>query len=217
MRHVFPIWSNGVFRAAIVLFVLLGLLAVCAPMIFVRLPWWRNEWDAVDQPAEFDHRHHAQDDAIDCLYCHDTAERSARAGIPSTEKCMGCHSQIWSQSAQLEPVRRSWFSGLPIPWNRVHRVPDFVYFNHSIHVDTGIGCVTCHGRVDEMARVYQVVPLTMGWCLGCHRDPEPFLRPKSEVTNMDWDPGERERLAVGARLARELDVRKLTHCTTCHR
>ena len=129
---------------------------------------------------------------------------------------MGCHGQIWNQSIMLEPVRRSWFSGTPIPWNRVTEVPDFVYFNHAIHVNKGVGCVSCHGRVDEMPVVYKVAPMTMGWCLTCHRRPEAFLRPLSKITDMQWDPGNHQD-EIGARLVSEYGVRQLTHCTTCHR
>lgn len=129
---------------------------------------------------------------------------------------MGCHAQIWQQSPYLEKVRASFFSGAPIPWKRVHHLPDFVYFNHSVHVKNGIGCVSCHGRVDEMPRVYQVATLTMGFCLDCHRHPEPNLRPEDEITSMTWQPqGDPEQ--AGEELARRYGTRKLTHCTACHR
>lgn len=216
MGAVFPPWSNTALRVTLAVLALGAVSAIAAPMIFVRTPWRRGYLNALDQPVEFDHRHHTQDDAIGCLYCHNTAERAGTAGIPSTDKCMGCHNQVWNQSTLLEPVRRSYFSGMPIPWNRVHKVPDFVYFNHGIHVNKGVGCVTCHGRVDKMAMVYQAESLTMAWCLDCHRDPEPRLRPLSEITNMRWDAGE-EQAAIGAAVARELGVRRLTNCTTCHR
>ncbi len=216
MAALFPPWSDTALRIALSALVVLGAGAVVTPMIAVRTEWNRGELVAVDQPAEFDHRHHVADDGIDCRYCHNTAERAATAGIPSTDKCMGCHSQIWSQSPMLEPVRRSYFSGGPIPWNRVHELPDHVYFNHAIHVNEGFGCATCHGRVDKMARVYQVTPLTMGWCLECHRAPERFIRPLEEITNMAWDAGDRQ-LQMGTRLVRELGIRSLTSCTTCHR
>ncbi|MFT3764306.1 MAG: cytochrome c3 family protein [Minicystis sp.] len=190
--------------------------SILALMIYVRTPWKRFQDEPVDQPVQFDHRHHVQDDAIDCLYCHDTATTAPTAGIPSTGKCLGCHGQIWNQSIMLEPVRRSWFSGTPIPWNRVTSVPDFVYFNHAIHVNKGVGCVSCHGRVDEMPAVHKVAPMTMGWCLDCHRAPERHLRPLAKITDMGWDPGD-QRDAIGARLAEEYGVRRLTHCTACHR
>src|SRR5262249_4429868 len=190
--------------------------AFIAPLIFVRTPPPRGQFDPIDQPVEFDHRHHAGDDAIDCTYCHSTATKSPYAGIPATDLCMGCHSQVWNKSPQLEPVRRSSFSGVPIPWNRVHDVPDFVYFDHSAHVNHGVGCVTCHARVDQMARVYQVASLTMGWCLDCHREPEMYLRPPDKITAMAWKPSEPQR-ELGQRLVEQLGVRKLVYCSACHR
>ena len=126
---------------------------------------------------------------------------------------MGCHSEVWPESVQLEPVRRSYFSGKPLRWQRVHELPDYVYFDHSIHVNKGVGCVSCHGRVDRMALVYQVAPLSMGWCLDCHRSPEDHLRPLDQVTRMDWQP----QPGQGSELAQLYGVRRLTHCTTCHR
>ena len=129
---------------------------------------------------------------------------------------MGCHDQIWNASAMLEPVRRAYFSGEPIRWRRVHQLPDYVYFDHSIHVTRGIGCVSCHGRVDEMGKIFQFAPLTMEWCLGCHRQPERNLRPREQIASMTWEPtGDRDALA--ARLAQEYGTRHLTNCTTCHR
>jgi hypothetical protein len=216
MASVFPPWSNTAVRVAVAAIAVGGACAAVAPMIWVRTPWARAEDAAVDQPVQLDHRHHAADDGIDCVYCHNTVYRAATAGIPSTEKCMGCHEQIWSGSPMLEAVRRSWFSGMPIPWNRVTEVPAFVYFNHEIHVTKGFGCATCHGRVDRMAVVYQQASLTMGWCLDCHRAPERYIRPPGEVTSMSYDAGNRQ-LEIGRRLVKELGVRSLTNCTTCHR
>jgi hypothetical protein len=215
MPSLFPPWSNTVFRVALAAVAAGVVASVAAPMIWVRTPWRRQEWDPKDQPVAFDHRHHVQDDGIDCKYCHSTVDRAATAGIPSTDKCMGCHAQIWNQSPMLEPVRRSWFSGDPIPWVRVHQLPDFVFFNHSVHVHGGVGCSSCHGRVDQMARVSQVAPLTMKWCLDCHREPEHRLRPADRITDMRWDPEEHPRESED--MARALDVRHLTNCTTCHR
>lgn len=216
MASVFPPWSNTACRCAIAAIIIFGAAAIIAPMVYVRTPWARYQYDAPDQPVEFDHRHHYRDDGIDCVYCHNTAYRAATAGIPSTEKCMGCHSQIWNQSPMLEVVRRSYFSGRPIPWNRVYQVPAFAYFNHGIHVSKGFGCATCHGQVDQMAVVYQVPTLTMGWCLDCHRHPERFIRPPTEITNMSWSAGERQ-LELGRALVQKLGVQSLTTCTTCHR
>lgn len=180
MGGVFPRWSNTVFWIVVVC---LGLILLGTPaflMIYVRTPQITGQFKPLKQPVEFDHRHHVRDDGIQCLYCHSLAEKSATAGIPSTDVCMGCHSQIWNESTLLEPVRDSFFSGRPIRWNRVHDLPDFVFFNHSIHVSSGIDCRNCHGMVGTMARVYQVEKLTMGWCLDCHRNPEQFLGPAAD-------------------------------------
>lgn len=185
-------------------------------MGWMRTPYATGQRDVLEQPVVFDHRHHVADDRIDCRYCHTTVETAASAGIPSADRCMGCHGQIWSDSDLLEPVRESYFTGRPIAWRRVHRLPDFVFFDHSVHVANGVGCETCHGRVDRMARIYQVAPLTMGWCLDCHRDPERHLRPLDAVTAMGWRPpvpGE----PPGPALAAAYDVHPRTDCTTCHR
>jgi hypothetical protein len=216
MAALFPRSSNSIVRIVGAVVLLGGAAALAAPMIYMRTPFATKQFFPVDQPVQFDHRHHTQDDGIECRYCHGAAERTAYAGVPSTEVCAGCHSQVWNQSAMLEPVRRSYFSGRPIPWNRVHRLPDYVYFNHAIHVKEGIGCVTCHGRVDRMALVEQVSTLQMGWCLDCHRDPTPNLRPRDRITAMDWTPTG-DRRALGRALAAEYGTRRLTSCTTCHR
>jgi hypothetical protein len=143
--------------------------ALVAPMIYVRTPYWTGTQFEVEQPVEFDHRHHVRDDGIDCRYCHDGVERSRSAGIPPTETCTGCHAQIWRTSALLEPVRQSFLEDRPIPWKRVHRLPDFVYFDHSAHVLNGVACASCHGAVEDMPRVRQVSDLSMKFCLDCHR------------------------------------------------
>jgi hypothetical protein len=216
MASVFPPWSNTAFRVAIAAAGIGGLALVAAPMIYSRSPWARGQFFVEDQPLEFDHRHHVRDVGIDCEYCHNTARRAATAGVPSTEKCMGCHDQIWNRSPMLDVVKRSYFSGLPIPWNRVHDIPGFVYFNHAIHVNKGFGCASCHGRVDRMPAVYQVATLTMGFCLDCHRNPERYIRPEDEITNMEWSAGDGQ-LELGRALVKERGIRNVTTCTGCHR
>jgi hypothetical protein len=216
MASVFPPWSNTASRVAVVAAAALGFAALAAPMIWVRTPWARNQYLVEDQPLEFDHRHHVRDVGIDCLYCHNTARRAATAGVPSTEKCMGCHDQIWSRSPMLDVVRRSYFSGASIPWNRVHQLPEYVYFNHAIHVNKGFGCASCHGRVDQMPAVYQVATLTMGFCLDCHRNPERYIRPESEITNMAWSAGDAQ-VELGRKLVRDGQIRSVTTCSGCHR
>jgi hypothetical protein len=140
----------------------------------------------VEQPVQFSHRHHVGDDGIDCRYCHTSVEKAASAGMPSTHTCMSCHSQIWSDSPELQAVRASYTSGQPIRWNRVHDMPDFVYFNHSIHVKKGVSCETCHGRVDEKQLMFKSHTMTMSWCLDCHREPEKYIRPREAVFSMGW-------------------------------
>jgi len=168
------------------------------------------------QPVPFSHDHHVAGLGIDCRYCHTTVENSAFAGIPPTETCMNCHRQIWTNADLLEPVRESYRSGTPIVWNRVNDLPDYVYFNHAIHVAKGIGCAECHGQVDEMPLMRQTASLQMEWCLDCHRDPGKRLRPRAEVFNMKWRPPA-DAAAMQARLVREYDVKSLTSCSVCHR
>src|SRR5437879_7148593 len=169
-----------------------------------------------DQPVPFSHKHHVADDGIDCRYCHTSVETSHFAGLPATEVCMSCHSQIWSNAAILEPVRASFRSGESLEWTRVHDLPDFVYFNHSIHVAKGIGCASCHGRVDQMPLMYKENTLYMNWCLECHRNPESFVRPCDQVFNMAYEaPSNQEEL--GKKLVQEYHIQSLTDCYTCHR
>ncbi len=169
-----------------------------------------------DQPVPFSHKHHVSDDGIDCRYCHTSVETSPFAGLPATEICMGCHSQIWKNAEVLEPVRASWQTGQSLQWTRVHDLPDFVYFNHSIHVNKGIGCSTCHGRVDQMPLMYKVNTLYMQWCINCHRDPSKYVRPRDQVFNAAYQvPSDQEEL--GKRLVAEYKIQSLTDCVTCHR
>jgi hypothetical protein len=169
-----------------------------------------------EQPVPFSHKHHAGDDGIDCRYCHTSVESSSFAGLPATEICMSCHSQIWSNAAILEPVRTSWRTGESLSWTRVHDLPDFVYFNHSIHINKGMGCSTCHGRVDQMPLMFKANTLYMNWCVECHRDPAKNVRPKDQVFNMAYQkPANQEEL--GRKLVQEYHIQSLTDCNTCHR
>jgi hypothetical protein len=174
---------------------------------------------AREQPIQFSHAHHAGGMGIDCRYCHTSVEDSAFANVPSTKTCMNCHSQIWSDSPMLEPVRSSFRSGEALRWTRVHDLPDFAYFDHSIHVRQGVGCATCHGPVDKMPLMYQYASLQMEWCLECHRQPERFIRPRDQVFNMEWEPPADDP-GLGARLVKEYgiaSVEHLTSCSICHR
>ena len=169
-----------------------------------------------EQPVPFSHKHHVADDGIDCRYCHTSVETSHFAGLPATEICMSCHSQIWSNAALLEPVRASWRTGESLQWTRVHDLPEYVYFNHSIHIAKGVGCATCHGRVDKMPLMFKANTLNMNWCLECHRQPEKFLRPKEEVFNMTYEAPPNQ-LELGRELVKKYHVQSLTDCYTCHR
>ncbi len=170
------------------------------------------------QPVPFSHQHHVSGLGLNCVYCHTSVETSSFAGIPPTQTCMTCHSQIWNTSPMLEPVRESYRTGKPLQWVRVNDLPDFVYFNHSIHINKGIGCVTCHGRIDQMPLTSRQHSLFMQWCLDCHRAPEKYVRPRAEVFNMEWTPKE-DQLTLGRRLVKEYNIQvgRITDCSTCHR
>jgi len=185
-------------------------------MGWVRTPYQRRQGERVVQPVFFDHQIHVADLRIDCRYCHATVERAPSAGLPSTATCVPCHNRVWREGPLFAPVRRSLATGRSIPWVRVTRLPDFVFFNHAIHVAKGVGCETCHGRVDQMPRVRQTASLSMRWCLDCHRNPEPYLRPVDQVTTMGWR-APASRAALGRQLAARYHVQRLTNCSTCHR
>ncbi len=218
MAQIFPPWTNTLARASIVGSALLvGAISVAVYAIAYS-PYLTEVGVPRSQPVPFSHKHHVGDAGIDCRYCHSTVEESAFAGLPSTKTCMNCHSLLWNESPMLEPVRESWRTGRSLEWTRVHQLADFVYFNHSIHVKKGVGCVTCHGRVDQMPLMWKVNSLYMDWCLQCHRAPERFLRPRAYVFRMDWQPPE-DQIALGRKLKQEYkiqDVRVLTSCSTCH-
>ena len=174
----------------------------------------------VEQPVQFSHEHHVGELGIDCRYCHTSVETNKFANVPPTHTCMSCHSQIWNDSPMLKRVRDSLANDQPLEWQRVHDLPDFVYFNHGIHVQKGVGCVSCHGRVDQMQLTYKAEPMTMAWCLDCHRNPENHLRPKEEVFNMEYALSKADQLAKGLQLKAEYDIHSayyLTNCTVCHR
>ena len=200
---------------------LAGLLIVVGSLIFTAILVARSNYvtrahEYVEQPVQFSHRHHVKDDGIDCRYCHTSVETSSFAGIPPTKTCMNCHSQIWSQAPILEPIRASFREDKPVRWLRVHDLPDFVYFNHSIHVKKGMGCETCHGRIDEMPLTLQQNTLQMEWCVNCHRNPENYVRPRSEIYTMGYKPSAPQSV-VGPQLVKQYGIRGNTSCSTCHR
>lgn len=205
--NLFPASANAVYWLTIAAIGVTAIGVPVATIAWARTPYSTGENEAPTQPVKFDHRHHVRDAAIDCIYCHDGAMRSPNAGVPATSLCMGCHAQIWTDSPELAVVRESAFTNQPIHWQRTNVVPDFVFFNHAEHTTKGIGCVTCHGRVDRMGQVFAARPLTMRFCLDCHRDPSPELRPIDHVTDMDW-------VSDGVKREREPGP---THCSACHR
>jgi hypothetical protein len=186
MAQVFDRSSNALVRFSLVLTGLIVISLGVALDQLQRSPWVTKQGQRPDQPVPFSHKHHVEGLGLQCQYCHVQVEKAAYAGIPPTKTCINCHAQIWTNADLLEPVRQSWATGASIQWIRVHDLPDYVYFSHDIHVNKGIGCASCHGRVDQMPLMYEQNTLQMEWCLNCHRNPAVNLRPVSEIYNMAW-------------------------------
>ena len=216
MPQLFPQSANNIARGSLAVLVFLAIGAGLALDRLQRSPFVTREGEIFKQPVPFSHDHHVAALGIECRYCHTSVETSAFAGIPPTATCMNCHKEVWNDSPMLEPVRASFRTGDPLEWTRIHDLPDYVYFNHSIHVAKGIGCETCHGRVDKMPLMYQAASLQMEWCLDCHRNPERFVRPRDEIYTMGYErpSGEPD---LGSRLVEEYDIQSLDSCSVCHR
>lgn len=215
MTQIFHRSTNTLARVSIfgAVFFVAVLLTVFA--ILDRSSYNTGQGIILTQPVPFSHSHHVAQLGVDCRYCHSTVEKAAFAGMPPTATCMNCHKQIWADSEMLVPVRDSFATGEPIEWVRVNDLPDYVYFDHSVHVGAGVGCVSCHGRVDEMPLMLQAESLQMIWCLDCHREPERFVRPTEEVFNMTWKA--EDQAALGAELVSAAGLEPRTACTACHR
>jgi len=216
MAQIFHKSSNTLAKVSIfgaVFFAAAGLWLVGAVN---RSPYVTQAEVVREQPVPFSHKHHVADLGIDCRFCHSSVETSASAGFPSTKTCMSCHSQVWTDAEMLEMVRESWRTDTSIPWARVHDLPDFAYFDHSIHVAKGVGCTTCHGPVDQMPLMRQQNALNMEWCLACHREPQAFVRPRERVFDVDWrtPPNQAE---LGRRLVEDYHIQSRTNCSACHR
>jgi hypothetical protein len=212
-----PFRRRAEFAVKLALLAVFGLAALAFCLALWRVRSYDPVGEPVAQPIPFSHKHHVGDDGIDCRYCHTTVETAAYAGLPSSGICLSCHSQLYTDQQVLAPLRESAASGKPIAWKHLHRLPDFVYFDHSVHVARGVACVECHGRVDQMPITWRAAPLQMQWCLGCHRNPVPHLRPPERITEMDdarLDDGELKHLA---QLLQLHDGRRRTDCSTCHR
>jgi hypothetical protein len=219
MPQLFHRSANSTARISLLAVVVLATLGLTVVFGGVRSPNFTNQYLTRDQPIQFSHKHHAGDDGIDCRYCHTGVETSATAGIPPTKTCMNCHSVLFSNAGYLAPVRASYSTDTSIQWVKVHRLADYVYFNHSIHVNKGVGCSTCHGQVNQMPLLFQANTLQMQWCLDCHRAPEKNLREKKDIFNMDWKPAA-DQEEKGKLLAAQYNIRSardLTSCSTCHR
>ncbi len=221
MAQIFRKSSNG-FARAVILGTPLAVAAIVGVLYAVEWsPWATREYAPIDQPVPFSHKHHVGQLGIDCRYCHSGVEKSAYAGIPPTETCMTCHSQLYTDQAMLAPVRHSLTDNKPIAWNRVHDLPDFVYFNHSIHVNKGIGCTACHGNVAEMQLTWQNQTLYMAWCLQCHRHPEKFIADKKNNFSTERVAlKDEEKIDEARQLVKDYHVQSsgvLTDCYTCHR
>ncbi len=226
MAQVFHPSSNTIAKL-IILGVVLGVPGLGVALMSINLSYGNSVYIPIEQPIQFSHKHHVGDDGIDCRYCHTSVDKGRFANVPPTETCMTCHSQIWSDSPELKPVYDSFKSGKPISWKRVHDMPDFVYFNHAIHVDKGVSCVSCHGRVDKMPLTTKVHTMSMSWCLDCHRHPERYIRPKDKVYDLDWTPSEMRdengvpytQAKLGSELVKKYNIMpasQLTNCSICH-
>ncbi len=216
MAQVFPRWANQASRGLVLGLLLLLALTLTICGVTARSSYATGEGVPINQPIPFNHKHHVGDDGIDCRYCHTSVESSSFAGMPPTATCMNCHREIWAETPVIQQVRRHYETGEPISWNRVYFLPDYVFFNHSIHVAKGVGCSTCHGRVDQMPRIWKASSLYMSWCLDCHRNPERYVRPKEQVFNMVWQPPP-DQIELGRRLVQEYGIQTKTDCSTCHR
>jgi hypothetical protein len=219
MSQIFPRSANALARTSLAGVLGLGLFLGWVVFTLMRSGWATKQHEIVEQPVQFSHAHHVGGIGIDCRYCHTSVEKSAFAGIPPTQTCMNCHSQIWPDAPILEPVRASLRDNTNLTWTRVHNLPDFVYFSHKIHVRQGVGCATCHGPVDKMPLMYQAQSLLMEWCVDCHRAPEQYLRPRGEVFNMAYE-APADQMALGLRLKADYGVASadhLTSCSVCHR
>lgn len=213
MAQIFPKWTNQVPRK-----LLIGLIVIVNVLIlsvwYFFSPEFTDVGYAPTQPVPYSHKLHVDKLGLDCQYCHTSVWDSKQANIPATQTCMNCHNQVLTDSDKLAPIRESWETGEPVEWVRVHNLADYAYFNHAAHVNVGVGCESCHGRVDKMDIVYQAEPLSMGWCLDCHREPEKFLRPVEEVTTMGYKAEDQDKL--GAELVKKNNVSPPQYCQGCH-
>ena len=219
MSQIFPRRANALAKSTLGVVMAAGATGLWLVFTLMRSGWATKQAEFVEQPVQFSHAHHVGGVGLDCRYCHTSVENSAFAGIPPTNTCMNCHSQLWTNAPILEPVRASFRNNTNLTWIRVNDLPDFVYFNHQIHVKQGVGCITCHGQVDQMPLMYQAKSLLMEWCVDCHRAPEKYIRPREEVFNPNY-VAPSNQLEVGLALKKQYGISGATHmtsCSVCHR
>lgn len=216
MALIFPKQLDVIVRA---IAPLLGLGAVggIGLVLFATLPDNLEPGYMPEQPVPYSHKLHAGNLGLDCLYCHSTVDKSSFAAVPASQTCMNCHKQVKKDSESIRPIKESYESGMPVNWLKVHKLPDYVYFNHKAHVNVGVSCVSCHGRIDQMVEVKQFANLTMSWCLECHRNPAPNVRPVELVTKLDWKPEGRDPADIGRELIAQKHIKPPTNCSGCHR
>jgi hypothetical protein len=219
MPQLFRPAADAIARVVLVSILIVPFVAIGGAYALMRSPYITGQSITLNQPVPFSHAHHVGDVGLDCRYCHTSVEKAAFAGMPSTTTCMTCHSQLFTNTEMLAPVRQSLAENKPLRWTRVHRLPDYVYFDHSVHVTNGVGCTTCHGPVQDMPLMRQSMPLTMGWCLDCHRDPAPYLRPRDKIFDVQWTAPKDQRERGGRQLLADyhIDTEHLTDCSRCHR
>jgi hypothetical protein len=215
LSQLFPEWTNKLPTYVAIFSVLLGLFIIGFVWYYFS-PWYTDVGYRPEQPVPYSHKLHVDDLGLDCRYCHNLVEKSAVANVPPTQTCMNCHKLILPNSEKLLKIRESWSKNIPMKWIRVHKLPDFVYFDHHIHLNAGIGCVSCHGQINEMPVVTQKKPLSMSWCLDCHKHPEKYIRPVNEVTNMRWVPPDNQ-LEFAERMIKEKNINPPIECSGCHR
>lgn len=213
MAQIFPKWANEI-PGRILLGLIIFATAAVAGVWYYFSPEYTDVGYAPEQPVAYSHELHVSELGLDCQYCHTEVGESKQANVPPTQTCMNCHQQIATDSEDIQTVQESWETGEPIEWVRVHNLPDHAYFNHAAHVNVGVGCESCHGRVDKMEVVSQTEPLSMSWCLDCHRNPEQYVRPADEVTTMGYDP--EDQVEMGRDLVAKHNINPPTYCQSCH-
>ncbi len=215
MSQIFPQWTNKLPAILLAAVALLG-AGVVGFLWYYGSPKYTDVGFRPKQPVQYSHKLHAGDLGMDCRYCHNYVEKSAVANVPPTQTCMNCHNLVLPASEKLLPVRESWATGDPVEWVNVHMLPQYAYFNHAVHLNAGVGCISCHGNVAQMEVVQQVQPLSMSWCLDCHRNPDPYLRPVDQITNMDYTPPA-DQAEFAKRMKEEKHLNPPVDCSGCHR